>query len=155
MQGIVMHTSLLGLFRSRITGIRLECWSISDRIAPGKEDFGSIARRYNNRVFFRYWHAVKVEECVGCLGAMSPSAYQWAAEHGDTSRNQPSVEKAAARQALDQNLGETGIGGSIGHSLIVVLHGPGSFRHHSSVAKYMVMEDENLVRDCYRAMNPA
>jgi hypothetical protein len=135
----VVHASLLGLFRRRVTGIRLEGWTIGDRIAPGKEDFGSVARRHDNRVFLRYWHALKAEKRAGCLGALSPSAHQWAAEHGHTSRHQPSLEKAAARQALNQDLGETGIGGGIRHRLIVVLHGPGSFRHYSSVAKYVVI----------------
>jgi hypothetical protein len=134
-----MHASLLSLFRSRVTRIRLEGRTIGDRIAPGQEDFGSIARRHDNLVFFRYWHALKAEECAGCLGPLFSSAHQWAAEHDDTSRNQPPLEKVAARQALDQDLGKTGIGGGIGYRLIMVLHGLGSFRHHSSVAKYMVM----------------
>jgi hypothetical protein len=153
MQAIVVHTSLLGLFRSRVTGIRLECWSSGDRITPGKEDFGSIARRYDDGILFRYRHALKAQERASGLGALSPSTYQGAVEHGETSRNQPSLEETAARQALDQDLSETGMRGGRGHRLIVVLHGPGSFRHRGWVAQYMVMEDENLVSDCYRTMS--
>src|SRR5262245_41398363 len=109
MQAIMMHASLLGLFRGRITGIRLERWPIGDRVAPGIEHFGSIARRHDDCILFRHRHARKAEERAGCLGTLSTPAHQWAMEHGHTSRNQPSMQEAAARQVLDQYLRETRI----------------------------------------------
>jgi hypothetical protein len=97
LEAIVMHASLLGLFRSRVTGIRLKRWPIGDRITPGIENFGSIARRHNDCILCRHQHAWKAEECTGCLGALSSPAHQWAMEHGYASCNQPSLEEATAR----------------------------------------------------------
>jgi hypothetical protein len=109
LEAIVMHASLLGLFRGRVTGIRLERWPSGDRIAPGIEHFGSIAGWHDDCILFRHRHTRKAEERASCFGALSSPAHQWAMEHGHTSRNQPSLEEAAARQVLDQYLRETGI----------------------------------------------